>query len=520
MTKAFSQSKTNSPSSTSSPSRAISPTTADALIPLISLMTLLALAVFYFGDDSSSGPNQIALMLCAGIAALIARKNGHQREAIEQAIVKGIGLTTGAILILLAVGSLIGTWLLAGTVPTMIYYGLQILSPDLFYFSCCIICAIVALCIGSSWTVAATIGVALMGIANGLNASPAITAGAIISGAYFGDKLSPLSDTTNLAPAIAGTDIFTHIRHMLWSTVPSFIITLTLFLLMGSNSRISLEQAQTSEILTSLQQQFFISPILLVPLLVTLTLAVKKVPAFPAIGIGALTGALWAIVFQQEFIMSYYSGKNVADDISVIHANITVVWRTMYEGVSLHSGTPFIDKLLSGGGMGSMLNTIWLILCAMTFGSVMEKAGLLSKVVTSLTAATANARNKAGALISTTIVTAFGTNCIAADQYIAIVMPGRMFKDEYQRQGLAPQNLSRALEDGGTVTSPLIPWNTCGAYMQSVLLVNPLDYALYCFFNWLNPIIGISCALLGFKIKALVTVPTPDGGAKPALNEG
>lgn len=479
------------------------PSLTDALIPLFSLIILLALAVFYFGDDSSSGPNQIALMLCAGIATLVALKNGHQREAIEQAIVKGIGLTTGAILILLAVGSLIGTWLLAGTVPTMIYYGLQILSPDLFYFSCCIICALVALCIGSSWTVAATIGVALMGVANGLNASPTMTAGAIISGAYFGDKLSPLSDTTNLAPAIAGTELFTHIRHMLWSTVPSFIITLFAFLLLGFSANIRLEPTQMGHILTSLEQQFFIAPYLLVPLLVTLGLAVKKVPAFPAIGIGALTGALWAVLFQQDFIMAY--APEAADSLS---ANITVVWRVMYEGVALNSGTPFIDKLLSGGGMGSMLNTIWLIMCAMTFGSVMEKAGLLNKVITTLTA---SARST-GALISSTILTAFGTNCVAADQYIAIVMPGRMFKDEYQKRGLAPQNLSRALEDGGTVTSPLIPWNTCGAYMQSVLLVNPLDYAVYCFFNWLNPLIGIGCAMVGFKVKALVSSPSPSMG--------
>ncbi|MFT4926478.1 MAG: NhaC family Na+:H+ antiporter [Phenylobacterium sp.] len=479
-----------------------SPSMADALIPLISLSLLLGLAVYYFGDDSSSGPNQIALMLCAGIATIVALKNGHQRISIEQAIVKGISLTTGAILILLAVGSLIGTWLLAGTVPTMIYYGLQILSPDLFYFSSCVLCAIVALCIGSSWTVAATIGVALMGIANGLNASPTITAGAIISGAYFGDKLSPLSDTTNLAPAIAGTELFTHIRFMLYSTVPSFIITLCLFLMLGFSANIQLEQGQISALQTSLEQQFFIAPYMLVPLLVTLALAVKKVPAFPAIGIGALTGALWAVLFQQDFILAYANaGLNGAGNIDQLTANITVVWRAMYEGVSLNSGNVFVDKLLSGGGMGAMLNTIWLIICAMIFGSVMEQAGLLRKVITALTASA----KSTGALISSTIVTAFGTNCIAADQYIAIVMPGRMFKDEYQQRGLAPENLSRALEDGGTVTSALIPWNTCGAYMQSVLLINPLDYAVYAFFNWLNPLIGIGCAMLGFRVKRLVT---------------
>ncbi len=472
-----------------------SPSLIDSFIPLISLLILLALAVFYFGDDSSYGPNQIALMLCAGIATLIGLKNGYRRQEIEKAIVDGVALTTGAILILLAVDSLIGTWLLAGTVPTMIYYGLQILSPNYFYVSSCIICAIVALCIGSSWTVAATIGVALMGIANGLNASPAITAGAIISGAYFGDKLSPLSDTTNLAPAIAGTELFTHIHHMLWSTVPSFVIALFTFLILGLNSEVNIEQDQISEILSSIDQQFYISGFLLLPLVITLALALKKVPAFPAIGIGAIAGAVWAVIFQQDFILAY---SEHPDD--VLRANITVVWRALFEGVNLHSGVAFIDKLISGGGMSSMLNTVWLIICAMVFGSIMERVGLLNRVMETLTSSS----QQAGSLISTTIVTAFGTNCIAADQYIAIVMPGRMFKSKYQQLGMAPENLSRALEDGGTVTSPLIPWNTCGAYMQSVLMVNPLDYAVYCVFNWVNPLIGIACAQLGFKIKTLV----------------
>jgi NhaC family Na+:H+ antiporter len=467
----------------------------DALFPLSFLLILLALSVSYFGDDSSSGPNQIALMLAAGIACLIGLKNGHKGKDIEQGIIKGISLTLGAILILLAVGSLIGTWLLAGTVPTMIYFGLQILSPQFFYISCTIICALVALCIGSSWTVAATIGVALMGVASGLGASPAITAGAIISGAYFGDKLSPLSDTTNLAPAIAGTDLFTHIKHMMWSTIPSFVIALVIFLFLGLNFTNVSTNDHISTLLNSLEEEFFIAWYLLLPLVITLTLAIKKVPAFPAIGIGALVGALWAVLFQQELILSY-----MPSDLSVVSTNIKVVWQVMYQGVSLNTGNEVIDNLLSGGGMGAMLNTIWLIITAMTFGSIMEKVGLLQRVVESLL----RFSNSAGSLISTTIVTAFGTNCIAADQYIAIVMPGRMFKEAYAEHSLAPENLSRALEDGGTVTSALIPWNTCGAYMQSVLLINPLEYAVFCFFNWLTPIVGITFALTGFKIKKIV----------------
>lgn len=471
------------------------PTLLDALFPIAVLLSLLFLAVYFFGDDSSSGPNQIALMLCAGVACLIGLKNGFTRDEIEEGIIKGISLTLGAILILLAVGSLIGTWLLAGTVPTMIYFGLQILEPQYFYVSCSIICALVALCIGSSWTVAATIGVALMGVASGLDASGPMTAGAIISGAYFGDKLSPLSDTTNLAPAIAGTDLFVHIKNMMWSTVPSFVITLVIFFFLGLNSADQASNTQIEQLLVSLESEFFIAWYLLLPLVITLSLAFIKMPAFPAIGIGAIAGAVWAVLFQQDLILS-----TANDGLSAVEANIMVVWQVMYSGISLDTGNKVIDDLLSGGGMGSMLNTIWLIISAMTFGSIMEKVGLLKRVVDSLMGLT----NSVGSLISTTIVTAFGTNCIAADQYIAIVMPGRMFKDEYRGRGLAPENLSRALEDGGTVTSPLIPWNTCGAYMQSVLMINPLEYAVFCFFNWLSPIIGIICAYAGFKVKSLV----------------
>ena len=456
---------------------------------------MLAMAVYYFGDDSSSGPNQIALMLCAGVACLIGLKNGYRRKEIEQGIVKGISLTLGAILILLAVGSLIGTWLLAGTVPTMIYYGLQILNPQYFYVSCCLICALVALCIGSSWTVAATIGVALMGVATGLDLSLPTTAGAIISGAYFGDKLSPLSDTTNLAPAIAGTELFVHIKHMLWSTVPSFIIALIVFTFLGLDEKTANSNEAMQTLLSNLQAQFFIAWYLLLPLAVTLFLALKKMPAFPAIGIGAIVGAVCAVIFQQPLIMSF-----AEPSASILNANIMVVWRVMYAGVELHTGNTLVDSLLSGGGMASMLNTIWLIITAMTFGAIMEKVGLLNKLVQSLL----KFARSTGSLITTTIFTAFGTNCIAADQYIAIVMPGRMFKQEYANRDFAPENLSRALEDGGTVTSALIPWNTCGAYMQSVLLVNPFDYAIYCIFNWLTPIIGIILAFTGFKIKALV----------------
>ncbi|NRA61083.1 MAG: Na+/H+ antiporter NhaC [Psychrobium sp.] len=472
-----------------------SPSLLDAFAPVVFLVCLLGAAVFYFGDSSSSGANQIALLLSAGFAAIIGVKNGYKWPELEEAIIKGISLSMTAILILLAVGSLIGTWLLSGTVPTMIYFGLQILSPDIFYTASCILCAVVALSIGSSWTVAATIGVALMGVATGLGMSLPITAGAIISGAYFGDKMSPLSDTTNLAPAVAGTDLFTHIKHMAWTSMPSFAFSLVVFTILGLTETVNADTTRIQALSDGLTGKFHIAWYLLVPLVVTLGLAIKKVPAFPAVFIGALIGGLWAMLFQQDLIATLAGAE-----LNTIGANVTVVWTAMFDGVSIETGNSDLNDLLSGGGMSSMLTTIWLILTAMVFGAVMEKVGLLKRVVELLVSFS----ESASSLIITTIVTAFGSNFLTADQYISIVMPGRMFKDEYEKRGLAPENLSRALEDGGTVTSVLIPWNTCGAYMQSVLLVSPLEYAIFCVFNWASPIFGIIFALVGFKVKKLV----------------
>lgn len=476
-----------------------SPSLFDALTPVIFLIVLLASAVYYFGDSSSSGANQIALLLSAGFAAIIGLKNGFKWRDIEAGIIKGISLSLTAVLILMAVGALIGTWLLSGTVPTMVYYGLQILSPSYFYAASSIICAIVAISIGSSWTVAATIGVALMGVAGGLGVSLPITAGAIVSGAYFGDKMSPLSDTTNLAPAVAGTDLFSHIRHMAWTSIPSFILSLIIFVVLGLTESATVEPARINELSAGLLSQFTIEWYLLVPLLVTLGLAVKKVAAFPAVMIGALVGGLWAILFQQPLIAGM-----AAQGLDSFGANITVVWTAMFDGISVDTGDADLNDLLSGGGMSSMLTTIWLIVTAMTFGAVMEKVGLLQKVVDLIV----GFARTSSSLIITTICSAFGCNLLTADQYISIVMPGRMFKEEYEKRDLAPENLSRALEDGGTVTSALIPWNTCGAYMQSVLLISPFEYALYAVFNWASPIFGIIFALIGFKVKKLTTRTT------------
>ena len=337
------------------------PSMLDAFIPVISLVVLLATAVVYFGNDSSYGPNQISLLLAMGIAAVIGIKNGYRWHDIEKAIISGISLSLGAVLILLAVGSLIGTWLLSGTVPTMIYYGLQILDPSWFYAAACIICGIVALSIGSSWTTAATIGVALIGIAQGLSLDPAITAGAVISGAYFGDKMSPLSETTNLAPAIAGSELFAHIRYMFWTTVPSISTALVLFLILGFSEEPTATTSSISDLSNQLAQQFNISLFNLMPLVVLLFLAIKKVPAFPAVAIGALMGGLWAVLFQQELILRLANGNT-----DVLTANIKVVWAAFFDGVVIATGNTELDKLLSGGGMSKMLNTVWLIAVSYT----------------------------------------------------------------------------------------------------------------------------------------------------------
>ena len=469
-----------------------SPTLVDAIIPIIVLIIMLSVSVYLYGDNSSYGANQIALILSASIAAIIAIKNGYSWKEVESGIVKGIGMGMRAILILLAVGALIGTLIMSGTVPAMIFYGLDILSPSFFYFTACIICAISSISIGSSWTVAGTLGVALMGIAAGLGLSPSVTAGAKISGAYFGDKMSPLSDTTNLAPAIAGTDLFSHIRHMAWTTGPSLIIALIIFLIMGLTSNAE-GNAQGLELIQStLNQIFNISIISFVPIIVIFVLAYKKMPAFPTILIGALLAGLFSILLQPEVVSNFVNQPELSSALTMISG----VWTALHSGFVLESGVTVVDDLLTRGGMASMLNTIWLVVCALTFGAVLETAQLLHKLVEKVLIFA----NSTGSLIVTTIATCIGINIIAADQYIAIVLPGRMYRAEFKRRKLASRNLSRALEDSGTITSPLIPWNTCGAYMSASLGIATFSYLPYCFFNLVNPVIAILYALLNVKI--------------------
>ncbi|RLA00991.1 MAG: Na+/H+ antiporter NhaC [Gammaproteobacteria bacterium] len=479
------------------------PTLLDAMIPLLSLIFLLGTSVYFFGEDSSYGANQIVLMFCAGIASIVGLKNGIKWQQIEEGIINGISMAMGAMLILLTVGGLIGTWIQAGIVPTMVYYGLMILSPDWFYAASCLICAVIAISIGSSWTVAGTIGIGLIGIAGGLGLSLEITAGAIISGAYFGDKMSPLSDTTNLAPAVTGTNLFAHIRHMTWTTIPSLTIALILFIFIGLGTDVSGEMAAMDETLSILKGEFQISIFLLLPLFLVLYMAMSKVPALATIFIGALIGGVFGAIFQTDAIIKAVNQPDLSNGAALLQG----VWVALADGYTSNTGNEVIDGLLTRGGMSSMLVTLWLIITAMAFGSVLETTGLLQRVVKSILTLV----HSTGSMIAATIVTCIGTNILAADQYIAIVLPGRMYKLEFQRRGLDPKNLSRVLEDSATITSPLIPWNTCGAFMAGTLGVATFAYLPYCFFNLVNPIISMIYGFTGFKL-----VPLEEGATAEA----
>jgi len=468
-------------------------TLADALIPIVSLILMLSLSVYLFGDGSSGGPNQIVLTAGAAIAAIIAIRQGRRWEDILHAIVHGISTAMGAILILLAVGALIGTWLMSGTVPALIYYGLETLNPTVFYAAACLICAIASLATGSSWTVAGTLGVALIGVAMGLGLSAPVAAGAIISGAYFGDKMSPLSDTTNLAPAVAGTDLFTHIRHMVWTTAPSFTLALILFAIVGMNADVAGGEDALARLRDTLDATFNVTPWAMLPLAVVFYMAFKKIPPLPTILFGALLGGLTAIVLQPESTLAFADSPDLPTGLAMTKA----VWIALANGYTSTTGVAEIDDLLSRGGMSSMLVTVWLILSAMAFGAVMEHAGMLERLIRSVL----KAAKSTGSLIATVVLSAIGINIIAADQYIAIVLPGKMYKAEFERRQLATQNLSRAIEDAGTLTSPLVPWNTCGAYMAGTLGVATLAYLPFAFFNLINPLVSMIYGFTGFTIK-------------------
>jgi len=468
------------------------PSLIDAFIPIIVLIILLSLSVYLFGSDSSAGANQVALLLGAMVASLVAIKNGYRWAEIQQAIIMGISTAMGAILILLAVGALIGTWMMAGTVPAMIFYGVKLLDPGYFYVASCLICSIASLSIGSSWTVAGTLGVGLIGVSMALGVSPEITAGAIISGAYFGDKMSPLSDTTNLAPAIAGTDLFTHIRHMTWTTAPSYVSALLIFTLIGLNVDAAVAEPEAFGSMSLMQEHFNLSLWTLLPLVVVFGLAVRKYPAFPTILFGALFGGLMAVILQPSTVLEFGAAPGLPKALAMLKG----IWTAFASGYVATTGDATIDSLLSRGGMGSMLNTIWLIICALSFGSVLEHAGLLARLIQSVL----GAAKSTGALIGSVLLTCIGANIVAGDQYMAIVLPGKMYRAEFRRRGLRARNLSRAIEDSGTLTSPLVPWNTCGAFMSSTLGIATFAYLPYAFFNLLNPLVSLIYGITGFTI--------------------
>jgi len=477
------------------------PSLLDALVPIVVLVILLAGSVYLFGSDAIGGATQIVLVVAAAVAALIAVRNGHPWRDVERAIIAGIGTAMGAILILLAVGSLIGTWLLAGTVPSLIYYGLQLLNPTIFYAATCLICAVSALSIGSSWTVAGTLGVGLIGVALGFGLSPAITAGAVVSGVYFGDKMSPLSDTTNLAPAVAGTDIFTHIRHMVWTTGPSFLIALVLFAIVGLRTTVEIDTSALQDTTQTLTEIFNITPLALIPLLVVFIMAMRKFPPLPTILTGAMLGGVTAVILQPDAVIALAASPGLPPFLAMTKG----VWTALASGYVSTTGVVAVDDLLSRGGMASMLTTIWLIICALSFGAILEHAGMLERLIR----AALRTAHSTGGLIFTTAVTCIGCNVVAADQYISIVLPGRMYKAEYRRRGLDPRNLSRVIEDCGTLTSPLVPWNTCGAYMSATLGVATIAYLPFAFFNLINPVVSVLYGAFGITITRLE--PTTDG---------
>ena len=467
----------------------------EALIPVIALVAMLFYNVFYvFGDDALGGSNQFILLLGAAVAAVVGYFKKVKYKYMLEVISENLKSTTGALLILLLVGALAGTWLISGIIPSMIYYGLQILNPTFFLVSSVIICSVISIATGSSWTTSATVGIALIGIGNTLGISAGMTAGAVLSGAYFGDKMSPLSDTTNLAPAMAGSELFDHIKYMAYTTVPTIIITLIIFLIIGLNIETN-GSPDISDKLEAIDGAFNISPWLFFVPLTVIVLIIKKTPPLVALLLGTLFGAVAAIIAQPQIVISIA-------DASVLN------FESAYKGVmkaitvdtAVETSSVELNDLFTAGGMNGMLGTIWLIICAMVFGGVMEAIGGLSRISKALLSLATTTFG----LFASTVTSCLALNVTASDQYLAIVVPGKMFKKAYEDRGLAPENLSRTLEDSGTVTSVLIPWNTCGAYQSGVLGVSVADYFVFAFFNWISPFMTLLFAAFSIKIKKLV----------------
>lgn len=467
-----------------------------SMFPILILVILLAYNVYIYGDDATGGANQFALIFAGVVAAIIGFFKKVSYEDMLESVVNNVKSTGSAIFILLMVGALAGTWLISGIIPTMIYYGLQILNPTFFLIAALVISSLISLATGSSWTTTATIGIALMGIGKAMGLPLGMIAGAVLSGAYFGDKMSPLSDTTNLAPAMAGTDVFTHIRYMTYTTIPTFIITFIIFLVLGFKYSTNTME-DTSSLLTSINSTFNVSPILFIVPILVIVLIIKKAKPLTALFIGTLLAGIFAVIFQPDIVVKI-AGSNTFSFNSAYKG----VMNAMTGSVYIPSGNEILDQneLFSSGGMKGMLSTIWLILCAMFFGGIMQEIGALQKISDSLL----KVANSTFGLFASTTATCIFFNGTASDQYLAIVVPGKMYQKAFQDKGLAPENLSRTLEDAGTVTSILFPWNTGGAYQSKTLGVSTYDYVFYAFFNLISPIMTLIYAYFNIKIRKLV----------------
>jgi NhaC family Na+:H+ antiporter len=465
-----------------------------ALIPIVVLILLLSINVIIYGADSINGANQLALLLAAAVAAIVSFRLGYSWKEVETHLVRSISSAMSAIIILLVIGALTGTWLLSGIVPAMIYYGLKVLNPTIFLFAACIVCGIVSIATGSSWSTIATVGIALLGIGKALDIHEGVIAGAIISGAYFGDKISPLSDTTNLAPAMAGTDLFTHVQYMFYTTIPSLTISLIIFLVWGFTLETSDAANDPSAILSAIEDSFNLNPLLFLVPIIVVAMILKKVPATPALLVGALLGGLFAIIFQPD-IVNQVSGIST----NYVKSSFVAVMNALSTSISIETNNAMITELLTARGMAGMLNTVWLIMCAMIFGGAMESSHLLRVIASHII----RFAHSTGSLVASTAATCIFFNFTASDQYMAIAVPGRMFADTYRQRGLKPEVLSRTLEDAGTVTSVLVPWNTCGATQATVLGVATAVYWPYCFFNIISPFMTMFFAYMNIKIRRI-----------------
>lgn len=463
-----------------------------ALLPVALLMILLFLNVSLFSDDSSYGPNQIALLLSAALACVLAVYNGVHWRDLVQGMLKSINHALPSVIILLLIGTLAGTWLISGVVPAMIYYGLYFLSPKVFLVAACVVCMIVSLATGSSWSTAATVGVALIGIGKALGVSDGLVAGAVISGAYFGDKMSPLSDTTNLAPAVAGTDLFTHIRYMMYTTIPSISIALIIFFIIGLFQGAEGNVNDATVVQQAIASKFNLNPLLFVVPAAVIIMIVRKVSAMPALLVGSLLGAVFGVIFQYDLLLELSPAGS--GDFQMLYGTII---QAMYGDISVVTENADVNDLLSSGGMMGMMFVILLVIAAMIFGGVMERAGFLEVMVRGVI----KGAERVVALVASTAGTCIFFNLTTSEQYVSIVVPGRMFTEEYKRRKLPPELLSRTLEDSGTVTSVLVPWNSCGAYHQNILGVDPLTYLPYCFFNLISPIMTVLVTGLGVGMK-------------------